>query len=163
MLNKISSSNPVLPNGARSEHYDFTPDDIPTWQHNQAFKALYSKLKVKCKEPDVKPFEPENRQRFKRADVQYQDDIAYKTSNDALIGKYDDASIKALSDSTSPANKYMRRNGAGQSKWAFIAEKDISLADMVPDTNQPKIPYSTRAVSGLDNKLKLMSMFADVP
>ncbi len=118
--------------GNLPEHYDYLPEDAGT---SRAELTELTKMQKESNTayPDYKPYEPgtphtqtelEPANYINKPDEPGQGPV-YKLANEVLVALDDKCQINQLTQEQSrPVTEYMRRNGVGQSKWAFIDELD---------------------------------------
>lgn len=133
--------------GVLPEHYDYLPDDIKSISKPAAFDPLAPlsssddlpqfNLMINLMEPNDHP--------------------VYKLTNEVLTALDNKCLAHDSTDAAKPMSEFMRKNGSGQSKWAFIEESEQQLSKFnthaEDNKNQPK---------SLNDKIALQEMFTSL-
>lgn len=100
--------------GVLPEHYDYMPDDMKQVSNPAAFNPM-SPINSSDELPQfnriINLMEPA-------------DHPVYKLTNEVLTALNDNCLAHDSTDAAKPLTEFMRHNGAGQSKWAFITDSE---------------------------------------
>lgn len=117
--------------GNLPEHYDYLPDD--DIYSPELIELAKMQKESNTTYPAYRPYEPgspniqtelEPANYINETEDPGQGPV-YKLANEVLVALDDTCQINQLTqEQCKPATEYMRRNGVGQSKWAFINELD---------------------------------------
>jgi hypothetical protein len=142
---------PVTPSadkrsGVLPEHYDYLPDNMNSVSSTPAAFDPAAPLNSEDELPQfnrmINLMEPT-------------DHPVYKLTNEVLTALDNKCLAYDSSDTAKPMTEFMRQNGAGQSKWAFIEESEqqsVSAAEIQEQDNK-------RPPKSLNDKTALMEMF----
>ena len=119
LSNQGLKAGPVTPSadkrsGVLPEHYDYLPDDMKRVSKPAAF------------DPAAPLTSTDELPQFNRMInlMEPSDHPVYKLTNEVLTALDDKCLAHDSTDSAKPMTEFMRQNGAGQSKWAFIEESE---------------------------------------
>lgn len=151
----VSGAGPVTPSadkrsGVLPEHYDYLPDNMKHVSNPTAFDPMAPLLS----EDELPQF---NRMINL---MEPSDHPTYKLTNEVLTALENKCLAHDSTDAAKPMTEFMRQNGAGQSKWAFIDESEqlsnINIQNLVltQETKQP--------VTSLNDKVALQEMFSNL-
>lgn len=133
--------------GVLPEHYDYLPDDMKRVSNPAAFDPA-----APINSADELP-------QFNRMInlMEPTDHPVYKLTNEVLTALNDKCLAHDSTDAAKPMTEFMRQNGAGQSKWAFIDENNQQSvsADEIHEQDNKMPPKS------LNDKSALMEMFSN--
>ena len=150
LSNQGLKAGPVTPSadkrsGVLSEHYDYLPDDMKRVSKPSAF------------DPAAPLTSTDELPQFNRMInlMEPSDHPVYKLTNEVLTALDDKCLAHDSTDAAKPMTEFMRQNGAGQSKWAFLEESEQQAV------NEHNIQEedSKRPPKSLDDKTALMEMF----
>jgi hypothetical protein len=150
LSNQGLKAGPVTPSadkrsGVLPEHYDYLPDDMKRVSKPAAF------------DPAAPLTSTDELPQFNRMInlMEPTDHPVYKLTNEVLTALDDKCLAHDLTDSAKPATEFMRQNGSGQSKWAFIEESEQQAvsAHNIQEEDSKRPPKS------LNDKTALMEMF----
>lgn len=136
--------------GVLPEHYDYLPDNMKHVTNPAAFDPM-----APLSSEDELP-------QFNRMInlMEPSDHPTYKLTNEVLTALENKCLAHDSTDAAKPMTEFMRQNGAGQSKWAFIDEieqlSNIDIQNLVlkQETKQP--------VKSLNDKVALQEMFSNL-
>ena len=182
LSNQGLKAAPVTPSadtrsGILPEHYDYLPDDMKRVSKPAAFN------------PSAPIASSDELPQFNRMInlMEPTDHPVYKLTNEVLTALDNKCLAHDSTDTAKPMTEFMRQNGAGQSKWAFIEESEqqaVSAHNIPWSRNFNYTPHHTdnpeqtggcnknldyavheedskRPPKSLDDKIALMEMFSN--
>lgn len=151
----ISGAGPVIPSadkrsGVLPEHYDYLPDNMKRVSNPAAFDPM-----APLSSEDELP-------QFNRMInlLEPSDHPTYKLTNEVLMALENKCLAHDSTDAAKPMTEFMRQNGAGQSKWAFVGESDQSSNTGIHDLVSTQ--ETTRPAKSLNDKAALQEMFSNL-
>jgi hypothetical protein len=148
---------PVTPSadkrsGVLPEHYDYLPDNMKGVSSTPAAFDPASPLNSADELPQfnrmINLMEPT-------------DHPVYKLTNEVLTALDNKCLAHDSTDTAKPMTEFMRQNGAGQSKWAFVEESDKQLSFNAVSAAEIQEQDNKRPTKSLDDKSALMEMFSN--
>jgi hypothetical protein len=131
--------------GVLPEHYDYLPDDMKRVSNPAAF------------DPSAPLTSTDELPQFNRMInlMEPTDHPVYKLTNEVLTALDDKCLAHDSTDAAKPITEFMRQNGAGQSKWAFLEESEQQAVSThnINEEDSKQLPKS------LNDKTALMEMF----